>query len=150
MNDCMQLGIERVMKVFEKKKKYLNRSNSKYRDIRMGELEFSKPCKLEQFHNSLTNVLEIHCGDNHCIANVEYMNNKNMMMGWGLNRNFQISCEYLPEGLTPRTIDNLFGMELKDIGCGGTFTVALVKREKASLMDGFKDFEERVKVLVSE
>ena len=51
MNDCFQLGIEKVMKVF-KKKKFINRSSkviivvTQNRDSRIGEFEFSKPRKI--------------------------------------------------------------------------------------------------------
>jgi hypothetical protein len=47
MNDCLQLGIDRVLKVFQKKK-YLNRTVELNRR-RLGEQEFSRPRRIDMF-----------------------------------------------------------------------------------------------------
>jgi hypothetical protein len=61
MNDCLQLGIDRVMKIFMKKK-YLNRTVDHNRK-RLGEQEFSKPRKIDMFNaNVKLSLKHLECG----------------------------------------------------------------------------------------
>lgn len=66
-NDCLQLGIDRVLKILQKKK-YLHRVvdlNKK----KLGEQEFSKPRKLDIFSKEMgLKLLRLECGENHCLA----------------------------------------------------------------------------------
>lgn len=80
------------------------------------------------FSNQLK-VQEIYCGENHCLASVEYMKNR-MVMGWGLNKNYQISNEFPPDSITPRTIDSVYGYNFNQMCCGNNFSVGLIKSEE--------------------
>lgn len=48
-----------------------------------------------------------------------------MVMGWGLNRHFQIDYQ-LSETTTPRTLDSFYSLEVQQICCGSTFSLANV------------------------
>jgi alpha-tubulin suppressor-like RCC1 family protein len=91
MNDCLQLGIDRALKVFQKKK-YLNRTTDLSKK-KVGEQEFSKPRKIDMFGGQFgLTLIQLECGENHCLAVVRYMGQETMLMGWGLNRHFQIDA----------------------------------------------------------
>ena len=66
-----------------------------------------------------------------------------MVMGWGLNRNFQISSEFPPEAVAPRTLDNLFGIDFETICCGSTFTIGLIKKKEKTEI-GIVEFQEKL------
>ena len=70
----------------------------------------------------------IFCGENHCLANVQYLDENSIIMGWGLNRNMQISAEFPPENLTARSVDKLSSMNFNQICCGSNFSVGLIER----------------------
>lgn len=61
INDCLQLGIDRVLKVFQKKK-YLNRTVEMGKK-KLGEQEFSKPRRIDTFSSQFNLQLSsIACG----------------------------------------------------------------------------------------
>lgn len=92
MNDCLQLGIDRVMKVFQKKK-FLHRALDHPRR-RLGEQEFSRPRRLNLFNpQQRLRLLRLECGENHCLALADYMGQETMVTGWGLNKHFQIDAQ---------------------------------------------------------
>jgi alpha-tubulin suppressor-like RCC1 family protein len=57
----------------------------------MGEEEFSRPRKLDMFgEDTGLKLLSMECGENHCLASAEYDSNEKMLVGWGLNRHYQL------------------------------------------------------------
>lgn len=68
-------------------------------------------------------LLQLECGENHCLALVRYMGQEVMLMGWGLNRHFQIESA-LPESTTPRTLDAFYSLPIAHICCGSTYSLA--------------------------
>lgn len=46
-----------------------------------------------------------------------------MLMGWGLNKNFQIDSQ-LNETTTPRTLDSFYSLQISQICCGSTYSLA--------------------------
>lgn len=50
-------------------------------------------------------------------------------MGWGLNRQFQISSEFPADNITPRTLDNFFDFHFSGLCCGSNFSLGLIKNE---------------------
>lgn len=48
-------------------------------------------------------------------------------MGWGLNKQFQISSEFPPDSIAPRTLNNLFDFNFSQICCGNNFSLGLIK-----------------------
>jgi alpha-tubulin suppressor-like RCC1 family protein len=124
MNDCLQLGIDRALKVFQKKK-YLNRTIELNRR-KVGEQEFSKPRKIDMFSGQFgLSLIQLECGENHCLALVRYMGQEVMLMGWGLNRHYQIEAA-LPETTTPRTLEAFYALPITHICCGSTFSLATI------------------------
>ena len=124
MNDCLQLGIDRALKVFQKKK-YLNRTTELNRR-KVGEQEFSKPRQINMFSGQVgVRLIQLECGENHCLALVRYMGQEVMLMGWGLNRHFQIESS-LPETTTPRTLEAFYSLDIAHICCGSTFSLASI------------------------
>ena len=61
MNDCLQLGIDRVMKVFQKKK-YINRIVNFNYKRKLGEQEFSRPRKIDFFSQKNMHLVNLECG----------------------------------------------------------------------------------------
>lgn len=49
-----------------------------------------------------------------------------MIMGWGLNKQFQISCEFPTDSITPRTVGNVYDYNFDDICCGSIFSLGIV------------------------
>ena len=123
-NDCLQLGIDRVLKILQKKK-YLHRVvdlNKK----KMGEEEFSKPRKLDLFSHQTGFVLvELSCGENHCLALAEFDGQEKMLVGWGFNKNFQIDFK-MGEATAPRTLDILHSASIRLLCCGSSFSLAVI------------------------
>lgn len=56
-----------------------------------------------------------------------------MVMGWGLNKHFQIDSQ-LSETTTPRTLDSLYSLQVLQICCGSTFSLANIG--KVMMTDG--------------
>jgi hypothetical protein len=48
-----------------------------------------------------------------------------MLMGWGLNRHFQIESS-LPETTTPRTLEAFYSLPITHICCASTFSLASI------------------------
>jgi hypothetical protein len=44
-------------------------------------------------------------------------------MGWGLNKNYQLGPDFT-DTTTPKTLDTLFGLQVNQICCGATSSLA--------------------------
>lgn len=70
-------------------------------------------------------MVRLECGENHCLALAEYQNHEKLLVGWGLNRHFQLDFK-ISEVTAPRTLDLLHSVEIREFCCGSTFSLAVV------------------------
>lgn len=118
------MGIDRVLKILQKKK-YLHRVVDLNRK-KLGEEEFSRPKKVDIFGQETgLRLLDLHCGENHCLALAEYEGDDSLLVGWGLNRQNQLDFK-VSEMSAPRTLDLLQSVPIRLLCCGSTFSLAVV------------------------
>jgi len=79
-------------------------------------------------------LVQLECGENHCLAMVEYMGHERLIMGWGLNKQYQIDSQ-LNENTTPRTLDALFSLPIAQLCCGSTCSLANLGSHEVTVND---------------
>lgn len=50
-------------------------------------------------------------------------------MGWGLNKQLQISSEFPHESIKPRTIDNIYDFNFESLCCGSNYSLGYIRQQ---------------------